>query len=1285
MKKTKLFLAVMFVTFLPLQVLAAPSGMVWVYIDDPGVSGHEGFSGQMSKYETTNAQYCQYLNAAKASNAITVSGNYVVGTSGPYSGQNYYNLAGSGVTYDGATNGGAARINWTGSSFTVDGGFDNHPVTYVSWYGSTAFANYYGWRLPTEWEWQAVADYNGSYNYGCGTTINNSIANYRESTHPYGTTAVGVFGTYGYGMCDMAGNVWEWTDSCYYAGCSPDYRVLRGGGWHFFVSYCSVSSRSYNYPFDTHFLMGFRVCRNLSSTTLAATNNWDGKTINLSWSSGAGSVKIYRKKESGSYQYVTTVSGSPYTDTIDEPGKNYTYVLKNSGDTTISNEAVVKAEVIVVLVRGYSLTTPVDPNYWESSISDVNKGLVPDVTKWFQENNGVTCWVPPQGYLPEEGLSGWKSIAQNSDELEDFIDEMRTGPYSNAKINLIGHSMGGLICRKYAYDHSNIVNNIFCIQTPHTGSPLAAKGMIWDGIKYAFVNIVSMGKIKIYNNATYNLTTTSMNSFNDDYPITNKTKLYSVYSNNWRRVLEDALLTAGNIAMEQSVQFTHNKEHSDGVVPYLSAQGKIYEQEKTGFLQYEWKIVPKIESMAGTMDNEFDHFTGYRHPDTLEQIMNWLGLPYAQSSAHSMGMVLAQAENGEPNVVPQYYVAGFNGDISSLVDVNETVSIGNSQTSRFMAVTSDVNCTFWLTDPCGTIYDQTYASSELNVNYVFKDEFFAYEVNSPVPGEWTLNLSTNMALPETVSYGLTVFESENITLYSYSNPSWANTDANILIVATLTENDNPLTDANIVAGITLPDVNSWSLTLYDDGLHNDANADDGIYTNTFATTSQSGTYNVQVRATGLSDLGTNFERNGSLSFTVSSPDVYFTENINDVGIDLNANVLYDILRFTIPVDVCEPNDYLLTATLSDSNDALIKLLSSGSLALPVGPNTILLEITAEDIVTHDVNGPYILSDITISNANTGLTIAEANDYNTVAYAVAAFEPLDTDNDGLSDNLELLIGTDIYQTDSDFDGVSDYDEVGYDGDANSYNVATDLNPLNADTDSDGMGDGWEINFGYDPLVDDGAKNNDDDSDGLINLEEFQNSTLPNNSDTDSDGISDGNEINIYTTNPTNIDTDADGLIDGDEVDLYGTIPTNPDTDDDNVMDGIDNCKLTSNSDQNDLDGDGIGDLCDSCPNDSLNDIDSDGLCGDVDNCPSVSNSDQGDMDADGKGDECDCLADLSNNDFINFEDFALFASHWSDTDCTAPSYCGATDFDKSGTVDLNDLAEIAQQWLENITP
>ena len=63
--------------------------MTWVDINDPGVSGHEGFNGQMGKYETTNAQYCEFLNAALASGDIYVDSNTVYGADGSNSGADF--------------------------------------------------------------------------------------------------------------------------------------------------------------------------------------------------------------------------------------------------------------------------------------------------------------------------------------------------------------------------------------------------------------------------------------------------------------------------------------------------------------------------------------------------------------------------------------------------------------------------------------------------------------------------------------------------------------------------------------------------------------------------------------------------------------------------------------------------------------------------------------------------------------------------------------------------------------------------------------------------------------------------------------------------------------------------------------------------------------------------------------------------------------------------------------------------------------------------------------------
>lgn len=77
--------------------------------------------------------------------------------------------------------------------------------------------------------------------------------------------------------------------------------------------------------------------------------------------------------------------------------------------------------------------------------------------------------------------------------------------------------------------------------------------------------------------------------------------------------------------------------------------------------------------------------------------------------------------------------------------------------------------------------------------------------------------------------------------------------------------------------------------------------------------------------------------------------------------------------------------------------------------------------------------------------------------------VAADPGLDSDGDNLTDGAELEIGTDPLNPDSDLDGISDFDEVGFDP-----ATATGTNPALWDTDGDGVSDADEIAIGTDPL-------------------------------------------------------------------------------------------------------------------------------------------------------------------------------------------------------------------------
>lgn len=151
---------------------------------------------------------------------------------------------------------------------------------------------------------------------------------------------------------------------------------------------------------------------------------------------------------------------------------------------------------------------------------------------------------------------------------------------------------------------------------------------------------------------------------------------------------------------------------------------------------------------------------------------------------------------------------------------------------------------------------------------------------------------------------------------------------------------------------------------------------------------------------------------------------------------------------------------------------------------------------------------------------------------------ASNDGTDTDGDGLSDDFECAIGSNPEIIDTDGDDLSDYQEV--------YLTLTD--PILTDTDGDGIKDAID----------------DEDGDGLTNIEEINRGTDVMHPDSDRDDLNDYDEVYTYGCDPLNPYTDEDELCDGDDV-LLGFSPLMGDTDHNGILDSSERIYQTTEND------------------------------------------------------------------------------------------------------------------------
>jgi hypothetical protein len=166
---------------------------------------------------------------------------------------------------------------WKGDAHVCEG--DKYPAVNVSWYDAQAFLTKLGnidkqntYYLPDEQEWEYAARAGTTTRFSFGDDdrdmrsygwYSDMIQNAEKHAHEVGLKKPNPWGLY-----DMHGNTWEWTDSWYYGSYSvkqkpgPTDKVLRGGGWDYAAKGARSAYRNYLLPTRFNHVIGFRmICR----------------------------------------------------------------------------------------------------------------------------------------------------------------------------------------------------------------------------------------------------------------------------------------------------------------------------------------------------------------------------------------------------------------------------------------------------------------------------------------------------------------------------------------------------------------------------------------------------------------------------------------------------------------------------------------------------------------------------------------------------------------------------------------------------------------------------------------------------------------------------------------------------------------------------------------------------------------------------------------------------------------------------------------------------------------
>lgn len=579
------------------------------------------------------------------------------------------------------------------------------------------------------------------------------------------------------------------------------------------------------------------------------------------------------------------------------------------------------------------------------------------------------------------------SVCQAYSAVKEF------NPYWNGRMDIIGHSFGGLRARAFLEDTrwydgqgSNgvycqqpyplpanaklFIDNLFTLGSPHGGGTIDLPGALFIGLGHLF-NLDEWGSIGELLFA--------MPTFNELHEQPANVCYRFVSGNAWAQPQTHITLGWLYSPIQKLIPNDLGVYRWSVYAPpnfWPEQYSNVVRSNTVDMHGYFW-LLPNIQSFFYPAST----FIGVIH-ENLGASMSRCQPTQAANQAQTYAL--------ETPALPM------------LVFAVDTVGSDATASGGFQLVESGATTIYldWpvgelgmsLLDPQGNSWTPETADGDPDVEYLemtIMSNVTSYAFTNTLTGTWSYTITAG-ALPYEVPFRLVALPERSISAMAAS-VSWQRIGQPVVITGTVQLADNTfLPDATVVAHISRPDGTIDVLPLFDDGAHHDGAANDGVYGNQYSETTWDGRYIVTVEVTGTYE-DQAYARTADTLFTIAPNSASLAGQYSEQPQDDNGNGFYDWLDIHVGLMVHTTGAYFVAADLVTLDGEVVSRAQSHA-DLGGGASQMTLRFSGQAIADSGRDGPFWLTDVALVDVESGTVVVDQaiNAYQTAAYSHKQF-------------------------------------------------------------------------------------------------------------------------------------------------------------------------------------------------------------------------------------------------------------------------------------------------------